>query len=57
MRAEQKVAEKESNLFRCPHCGMRRCTYLEVQRRSLDEAPDYLCRCLNPQCGRRFTGR
>jgi DNA-directed RNA polymerase subunit M/transcription elongation factor TFIIS len=54
-RSEQKVAEKESNLFRCPHCGARRCTYREVQRRSLDEAPDYLCYCLS--CNRRFTGR
>lgn len=54
-RSEQKVVEKESNLFRCPHCSERRCTYVEVQRRSLDEAPDYMCRCLN--CKRRFTGR
>lgn len=57
MRAEQKVVEKESNLFRCPHCGERRCTYIEVQRRSLDEVPDYPCRCLNPACKRRFMGR
>ena len=54
-RSEQKVTEKESNLFRCPHCGERRSTYREVQRRSLDEAPDYLCFCLS--CRRRFTGR
>lgn len=54
-RATQKVKLKESSLFRCPHCGERRCTYQEVQRRSLDEAPDYLCLCLN--CNRRFTGR
>jgi DNA-directed RNA polymerase subunit M/transcription elongation factor TFIIS len=56
-RSVQKIVEKESNLFRCPHCTERRCTYQEVQRRSLDEAPDYFCRCLNPKCGRRFTGR
>ena len=55
MRAVQKVDMKESALFLCPHCDQRRCTYQEVQRRSLDEAPDYLCRCLN--CNRRFTGR
>jgi DNA-directed RNA polymerase subunit M/transcription elongation factor TFIIS len=54
-RSEQKVVEKESNLFRCTHCGERRCTYVEVQRRSLDEAPDYMCYCLS--CSRRFTGR
>jgi DNA-directed RNA polymerase subunit M/transcription elongation factor TFIIS len=54
-RMGQKVAVRESNLFRCPHCSERRCTYQEVQRRSLDEAPDYLCLCLS--CNRRFTGR
>lgn len=54
-RATQKVQLKESTLFRCPHCGERRCTYQEVQQRSLDEAPDYLCRCLS--CNHRFKGR
>lgn len=54
-RLAQKVVEKESNLFRCPHCGARRCTYRGVQRRSLDEAQDYLCYCI--ECKRRFTGR
>lgn len=54
-RSAQRVVQKESNLFRCPHCGARRCTYREVQRRSLDEAPDYLCVCL--ECKRRFNGR
>ena len=56
-RSEQRVVEKESNLFRCPHCGERRSSYQEIQRRSLDEAPDYLCVCLNPKCRHRFTGR
>lgn len=54
-RSMQTVAEKESNLFRCPHCKERRCTYREVQRRGLDEPPDYRCMCL--ACGRRFAGR
>jgi len=54
-RAVQKVQMKESTLFRCPHCNERSCTYQEVQQRSLDEAPDYLCRCLS--CNRRFKGR
>lgn len=54
-RSGQTIQEKESIMFRCPHCGVRRCTYREVQRRSLDEAPDYLCHCLN--CDRDFTGR
>ena len=56
-RTAQKVEMKESTLFRCPHCGARRCEYQEVQRRSLDEAPDYLCRCLAEGCKRRFKGR
>lgn len=56
-RSQQKVIEKESNLFKCPHCGERRSTYQEIQRKSLDEGSDYLCRCLNRKCRRRFTGR
>lgn len=54
-RTSQRVVEKESIMFRCPHCGARRCTYREVQNRSLDEAPDYRCKCLN--CDREFVGR
>jgi hypothetical protein len=56
-RSNQKVEMKESILFRCPHCGERRSTYNEVQKRSLDEAPDYNCLCLNENCRRRFAGR
>lgn len=56
-RTSQKIEEKESIMFRCPHCGERRCTYQTVQRRALDEAPDYSCKCLNPACMRRFTGK
>ncbi len=56
-RSIQEVKEKESNLFRCPHCGERKSSYREVQKRSLDEAPDYKCVCLNPKCGRRFKGQ
>lgn len=56
-RSEQKVVLKESNLFRCPHCGERRSNYREVQLRALDEAPDYHCVCLNLKCGRKFMGR
>ena len=55
IRSEQHVIEKESNLFRCPNCKERRVTYREVQLRALDEAPDYLCKCLN--CKHRFKGR
>jgi len=55
LRSEQHVKEKESNLFRCPKCKERRVTYREVQLRSIDEAPDYSCKCLN--CGSRFKGK
>jgi DNA-directed RNA polymerase subunit M/transcription elongation factor TFIIS len=55
IRSEQYVKEKESNLFKCPNCKERRVTYREVQLRALDEAPDYLCKCLN--CEHRFKGR
>ena len=54
-RSAQRIIEKESALFRCPHCGARRCSYIEVQRRSLDEAPDYICKCL--ACNHKVTGR
>lgn len=55
LRSEQHVVEKESNLFKCPNCKERRVTYREVQLRALDEAPDYLCKCLN--CKHKFKGR
>lgn len=54
-RNTQKIKMKESTLFRCPHCGDRKCSYREVQTRALDEAPDYMCLCLS--CNRRFKGR
>lgn len=55
LRSEQHVVEKESNLFKCPNCKERKVTYREVQLRALDEAPDYLCVCLN--CRHRFKGK
>lgn len=54
IRSEQRVIEKESNLFKCPSCKERRVSYREVQLRSIDEAPDYLCKCIN--CGHNFKG-
>jgi len=53
-RTNQKVQMAESIVFACPFCKVRRCTYQEVQQRSLDEAPNYLCLCLN--CNLRFRG-
>ena len=54
IRVNQKIDRKVSNLFKCPKCKLNKVTYEEYQSRSLDEAPDYLCECLNPVCGHRF---
>jgi len=54
-RLIQKVIEKESNMFQCPFCHERRCTYTQVQIRGSDEAPDYFCKCLS--CDQKFKGR
>lgn len=54
IRSEQKVLKKVSDLFKCPHCFARRCEYQQVQIRSLDEAPDYFCLCLD--CNKQFKG-
>ena len=56
LRSAQHLDVKVSTMFRCPHCGVRRCTYTEVQRRSLDEPADYDCVCLNTTCGKTFKG-
>ncbi len=53
-RSEQRVQEKASQLYKCPHCGARRCTYTQVQTRAIDEAADIFCVCLD--CGRAFKG-
>lgn len=54
LRSQQKVQEKHSDLFVCPvpTCRARRCTYREVQTRSLDEPATIVAHCL--VCGRRF---
>lgn len=52
LRREQKVEETISELFKCPVCKARRCTYKEVQVRSADEPGSITCKCLN--CGARF---
>lgn len=49
-RIDQKIEEKFSNLYQCPSCKERRCSYTTVQRRALDEAADVICKCLNPEC-------
>ena len=56
LRSQQHVAEKPSDLFQCPvpTCRARKCTYREVQTRSLDEPASIYCRCL--ECGHRFRG-
>lgn len=56
-RLVQKVEEKSSKLFKCPHCEKRNCKWTEVQKRSLDEAADYNCICLEKGCGHSFNGK
>ncbi len=53
-RNAQKIELKVSTLFRCYHCGAKKCQYREVQRRALDECPDYICLCL--VCNKHFNG-
>jgi len=49
-RMDQKIEEKFSDLYVCPSCKERKCSYTTVQRRALDEAADVICKCLNPEC-------
>lgn len=51
-RSAQKVEMKASTLYKCPRCGVRRCTYTVVQLRGPDEPSSYQCTCLN--CGSLF---
>lgn len=52
-RAGQKVERKASHMFYCPDCGARNHLMTQVQLRSLDEAPNYACECL--ECYKRFV--
>jgi hypothetical protein len=44
-RMDVKIEEKTSNLYQCPSCKERKCTYTTVQKRSLDEASGVSCEC------------
>jgi hypothetical protein len=54
-RSAQKIDIKGVSIFECTFCKERNCTYQAVQLRSLDEASDYICYCL--ECKHRFMGR
>ena len=41
-----------SNLFECPKCRQRNCTYMQLQTRSADEPMTNFCRCL--ECNNRW---
>jgi DNA-directed RNA polymerase subunit M/transcription elongation factor TFIIS len=56
VRMNQKIELKVSGLFKCPYCKESKSSYKEVQKRALDEPASYVCICLNPDCGRPFTG-
>jgi len=42
-----------SSAFACPACGIRRCSYVQVQTRSADEAMTVFATCL--ACAHRWT--
>jgi DNA-directed RNA polymerase subunit M/transcription elongation factor TFIIS len=54
IRSQQQVVEKTSQLYRCPKCRARNCTYREVQTRGLDEPATIFCTC--KECGAQFNG-
>jgi DNA-directed RNA polymerase subunit M/transcription elongation factor TFIIS len=51
MKKETKMLEVDksmaTDMFRCPRCGKRQCTYYEQQTRSADEPMTIFVRCLN----------
>jgi len=51
MKKEAKMLEVDTSMatdmFRCPRCGKRQCTYYEQQTRSADEPMTIFVRCLN----------
>lgn len=51
MKKEVKMLEVDTSMatdmFRCPRCGKRQCTYYEQQTRSADEPMTIFIRCLN----------
>jgi len=51
-RLNQKLDIKTSNIYTCPRCKEKKCTYEVVQRRAADEAPDTICTCT--ACGYKF---
>ena len=54
-RSQQKITQKESNLYTCPKCKNKRTTQPSgKQNRSLDEGQSQWVKCLNDQCGMKF---
>jgi len=53
-RQQQVIEVKESNFYRCPHCGARRCTWTSKQMRAADEPATIFCFCL--ECNHKFQG-
>jgi DNA-directed RNA polymerase subunit M/transcription elongation factor TFIIS len=52
-RMNQKIEIKTSTMFKCPKCGVKKCTYESKQLRSADEAISYVCICIN--CSSQFV--
>jgi len=53
-REKQVLRERTSQLYPCPNCKAKNCTYRSVQTRSLDEPATIFCKCKN--CGHRYHG-
>lgn len=51
-RMNQKIEIKTSTMFKCPACGVNKCTYEAKQLRSADEAINYICVCIS--CKKQF---
>lgn len=54
LRSQQQVRPRTTDIYKCPVCGARECTYREVQTRALDEAATVFCSCA--ACGSAFRG-
>ncbi|MDE2100856.1 MAG: hypothetical protein KGL39_26655 [Patescibacteria group bacterium] len=52
LRSMQKVETTWSDMYKCPTCQIRKCTYFEKASRALDEPTKVICMCAN---GHKFV--
>lgn len=46
--------ETPTDMFKCGKCLQSKCSYTEVQTRSMDESATLFISCLNPKCKNRW---